>query len=287
MCAVYNLEVEGTHTYLANGFVVHNCHSSGATTHLAIIEKCVNAYFRIGLSATPLDRSDKKTMAVLAATGPLIFEISTEELLELKLVSKPIIRMVRYKHDKAHDTKATAALKEPAAIYRARIVNNKERNALIAKVIEIAAKPNMTFLLRNEHVDSVYNDVVKTSFFSAAHIDQHASMTRRDETLDKLRKNRLDICVTSGVFQDGVSVKNLASVVVGTGYASVLAAIQRLGRGSRVTDEKTEFELWDIADEGCYGERHTNARVAAYEREGYEVTFISAEELEDMWRAIN
>lgn len=35
---VYNLEVEGTHTYLVNGLVVHNCHHISAPTYVKVLE---------------------------------------------------------------------------------------------------------------------------------------------------------------------------------------------------------------------------------------------------------
>ena len=96
-----------------------------------------------------------------------------------------------------------------------------------------------------------------------------------EEFLAKLKAGVLDVCVSSAVFQDGVNVPNLASVVVATGYKSTIATLQRLGRGSRVTEDKTTFEVWDIADEGAFGSKHTEARHKAYTREGYDVTFVA------------
>lgn len=49
---VYNLEVEGTHTYFANGFLVHNCHHYAADEWKVVDEKYPSAKF-VGLTATP------------------------------------------------------------------------------------------------------------------------------------------------------------------------------------------------------------------------------------------
>jgi superfamily II DNA or RNA helicase len=53
---VYNLEVEGSHTYFANDVLVHNCHHFAAKTFKRVLDffNCP----RIGVTATP-DRSDK------------------------------------------------------------------------------------------------------------------------------------------------------------------------------------------------------------------------------------
>jgi DNA repair protein RadD len=58
---VYNLEVEGTHTYFANGVAVSNCHRSLADTY---VEHVFNAYpeaIIIGLTASPC-RSDGRPL---------------------------------------------------------------------------------------------------------------------------------------------------------------------------------------------------------------------------------
>ena len=65
---VYNVEVEGVHTYLANDIVVHNCHhaTEGSTYH-----KIIDAFPDVpalGLSAT-LRRTDKKDLAVVWKDG--------------------------------------------------------------------------------------------------------------------------------------------------------------------------------------------------------------------------
>ena len=56
---VYNLEVEGAHTYFANGILVHNCHHALAPSYRRAFE-----YFDaklLGVTATP-DRADEKAL---------------------------------------------------------------------------------------------------------------------------------------------------------------------------------------------------------------------------------
>ncbi len=54
-CDVYNLEVEGNHTYFANGILVHNCHHYTAEEWNALAEKL--SPYAVGLTATP-ERQD-------------------------------------------------------------------------------------------------------------------------------------------------------------------------------------------------------------------------------------
>lgn len=57
---VYNLEVEGAHTYFANDVLVHNCHHAIAPTYQKICEFFSSAKI-LGVTATP-DRADEKAM---------------------------------------------------------------------------------------------------------------------------------------------------------------------------------------------------------------------------------
>ena len=66
---VYNFEVDGTHTYFANGILAHNCHRLAAETFSD--SGCVfPAKIRLGLSATP-ERSDGKESLIEAHIGPV------------------------------------------------------------------------------------------------------------------------------------------------------------------------------------------------------------------------
>jgi superfamily II DNA or RNA helicase len=54
---VYNLEVEQFHTYIANGFIVHNCHHATAPSYLKVYQalKEANPALRhLGVTATPM-----------------------------------------------------------------------------------------------------------------------------------------------------------------------------------------------------------------------------------------
>jgi len=267
----------------ADGVICDEVHGSGAETHSHFIQMCTNAFYRAGMSATPLDRSDRKTLLAIASLGPLIYEISSNELVELGLIAKPHIRMVSYQQEQ--DYPLARGLSEPAAIYRARVVKNKDRNALLVKMIELAPKPLFCFCTRNEHVTAVYEAVKKLGYLSVDTADQKVSQDKRESILSRMRSGLLDVCITSAVFQEGSDVPNLASVVVGTGYKATIAALQRLGRGSRIGPDgsKKTFELWDLADEGAWGSYHTEARHKIYEREGYEVETVSHAAVELMY----
>lgn len=70
---VYNLEVEGGHTYFANDTLVHNCHHSLAKSFRKPLERFTGAR-QLGVTATP-DRGDKKALGQLWRSVAYSFDI--------------------------------------------------------------------------------------------------------------------------------------------------------------------------------------------------------------------
>lgn len=95
---------------------------------------------------------------------------------------------------------------------------------------------------------------------------------QRDDALRRLVDGDIDVLVASKVFQEGIDAPSIASVGIASGGKSVIAALQKAGRGSRVTTTKSDFDIFDMNDDGHeWLTRHTNSRLKAYVSEGFEV----------------
>lgn len=70
---VYNLEVEGSHTYFANGILVHNCHHAPAASYRTILDFFADAKI-LGVTATP-DRGDKQALGKVFESSAYTFDI--------------------------------------------------------------------------------------------------------------------------------------------------------------------------------------------------------------------
>jgi superfamily II DNA or RNA helicase len=62
------------------GVIVDECHSAAAGTLSFVLSRATSAYYRIGFSATPLDRSDRKSILVVAQLGGIIHRTTSAEL---------------------------------------------------------------------------------------------------------------------------------------------------------------------------------------------------------------
>ena len=79
--------------------------------------------------------------------------------------------------------------------------------------------------------------------------------------------------ICSKIFQEGTDIPELRSVVIASGGKSVIEAVQKIGRGMRMSKGKGDsFEVWDIWDTGRKMlAKHAKSRRKAYTDEGYEV----------------
>ena len=257
------------------GVNVDEVHAQPADSFYGITLDLKNAYYRVGMSGTPLDRSDKDNLRSIGAVGPILYEIPYELLQSRGVLSKSKVAMVRYempgiKHDSTWNQ-----------VYRDMIVRNSERNELLAKMAVKAKKPCLFFVEQFDHGKrmkaAMEKKGLKVDFAHGQHWVDH-----RQRKIQSLVDGDVDVLLCTVIFQEGVDIPSLRSVVVGGGKASIVAALQRIGRGMR-TDEvtgKTTFEVWDVFDRGHrWLSKHATGRWNAYLGAGHDPKMIRATSL--------
>lgn len=262
--SVYNLHVEGTETYVVNGAVVHNCHMLAASSFLGVARRLKNASWRLGFSGTPLARGDQKSVLLVGQTGPVIHKTSSQTLIDAGVLSKPKIRFV--------------PLNQPGVpgfmwtdVYKAGVVLSESRNALLGAIAQRAAKPALLFVKDIAHGRSLLK-LCSALGLKSDFVWGNNSAWARKYANTRLAGGDLDLLIASTIYDQGIDIPELKSVIVGTGGKSAIKALQRLGRGMRIAEGKTQMELWDVKDIGHpWLERQSAARLAIYAAQGYEV----------------
>jgi superfamily II DNA or RNA helicase len=78
--------------------------------------------------------------------------------------------------------------------------------------------------------------------------------------------------VASDVFNEGVDIPALRTVVLAAGGKSTVKVLQQIGRALRKSDGKTVASIIDIDDRGNkWLRQHSLERVRVMRREGYDV----------------
>lgn len=274
----------------AYGLVVDECHVAPASTHRSISLRCDNAGWRLGLSATPLDRSDRRTAWAIGALGPLCYRIKPQLLIDLQHVAACRCTFVRYQHGCMSD--------EPPwpVRYHQAVVKSRGRNELVVKITKSCPKPALVFVSRDEHGE-ILQAALAAEGLRTARVWGASRPRERDDCKSRLASGELDVVVCSVVWQEGLDIARLASVVVAGAGRSVIASVQRSGRGSRLAEGKQQYRLFDIMDmapkmylrrnketeaetleyNGLYMlARWADQRLKTYKREAHEIEIVEA-----------
>lgn len=256
-----------------DGVIVDECHTLPADTFFQTAMRLHRARYRIGLSGTPLARDDKRSVMAVGALGPVIYRIKPDVLIAAGIIAKPHIRLVPVEQEVDAPTWQ--------GVYGKGVVRSSKRNNAVVSVVRTAAKPTMVFVKEIKHGRHLVKLLQKQGV-NADFVWGNVSDGARAAAVKRLERGDIEAIVCSVVFQEGVDVPELASVVVASGGRSPIASIQRVGRGMRATATKKDFEVWDFDDKAprdeagdplgsTWLERHARLRLKAYAREGYEV----------------
>jgi len=249
----------------AGGLFIDEAHVLPAAAHLYVANRCP-AYWRFGLSGTPLARGDRRSVCAVGCLGPIIYRIGAPELIRRGVIAAPEIRMLRC--EQASDKPTWQG------VYGDLIVRSSARNRLLAEAATLCAKPALLFVKQERHGLDLTKRLGRVGLRVEFAWGKLGSDARRT-IARRLERGDLDVAVCSVIWQEGLDVPGLRSLVIGSGGKSAIAAIQRVGRGTRVVPGKSSFVVWDVDDRGNkWTERHSRERRRAYAREGYEVADV-------------
>jgi superfamily II DNA or RNA helicase len=247
-----------------DGVIVDEAHALAASTFTTVMGVATNARYRIGLSGTPLARGDRKSSLVVGATGPVIYRMRPEVLVEREVLARPTILMIDCWQDELEDATWPT-------VYDRLVVHSARRNALVVEAVRRSEKPALVFVQAVEHGQVLMRAFARVGI-RAAYVHGAHTIEQREAAIEQLVAGRLEVLVCSVIFQEGVDVPALRSVVIAAGGQSTIAAIQRVGRGLRKSEGKTSCVVWEVLDRGQrWLEAHARARRLAYQAEGYEV----------------
>lgn len=246
------------------GVIVDEAHTLPAREAFSVVLSATNAYYRIGLGATPLFREDRRDLHTIALLGPEIYSITPDELAAKNFLVLPKVEWI--------NCAQRAKEIEFDKVYTELIVeSNLRNNLLIAKLLK-APKPAIVFVKLLQHQDRVMEILRRYGAKSFTFVRGDTSTEERGHVVDRMIKGTLDIIVSSSVFNEGMDAPNLRTVINATGQSSWIAAIQEPGRGTRPASGKNSFKMYDFNDVGNkWFEMHTAQRYAAYRAAGYTV----------------
>ena len=209
---VYNLHIKNDHNYIANGVVVENCHGSSASVLSSLIEKCTNAFYRIGVSGT-LSGSKIDETALIGHFGPITRVSSTSDLIEKNILSNLKIAIIRLKYPE----NICENLKH--ADYTGEIdwlVKCQQRNEFICNIAKTLNGNTLILVQFVEKHGKQLDELLRTMCPNKKVFFVYGNTEADDrENVRKIAENHSDVIILASyqVFSTGVNIKNLPNII--------------------------------------------------------------------------
>lgn len=211
---------------------IDECHHVGSETWYTATVLCP-AYYRYGLSGTPLDRTDGANLRLIAATGEVIVNISNKFLVERGISAKAEIIF-----DQITQPILKKNIRYPTA-YKQGISENQE---LISRVVEwtkVFRKKGLGTLILVEEIGQgrLIDDALWTAtdgeFIPHQFIYGEEDTQVRQKALQDFASGNLPVLIASTILDEGVDVPTIDALILAGSRKSRIRTMQRLGRGLR------------------------------------------------------
>jgi superfamily II DNA or RNA helicase len=212
---------------------IDECHKASADTWYDVVTSC-DAFFRFGLSGTPLKRTDGADLRLLAATGPVLYEMRNKELIERGISSEVEVQMLPIR--KPEIPKGTPY----HDAYKAGIVNNIYRNRAISVLADRFVKEGKSVVILVKEIphgwelDKRLWTFRQKSFLTHQFINGEMDSSVRQQALRDFEQGDLKVLIATSILDEGVDLPNIDVLIMAGGGKSSIKTLQRVGRGIRM-----------------------------------------------------
>lgn len=212
--------------------ILEEAHEVSAGGYFDVCKYCVNAPYRLALTATPFMKEDEEAnMRLMASSGPIGIRITEKQLIDCGILAKPYFKTVHLtqRPKKLHTTTAWASA------YRLGIVLNEERNQkVVQEALEGKAHGlSVMCLIQQKDHGKILTKMMQEAGLKVAFIFGEDNAKERKKQLENLKNKTIDVLIGSTILDVGVDVPAVGMVILaGAGKAQV-ANRQRIGRGLR------------------------------------------------------
>lgn len=244
----------------------HLCASkiTGGNQFIAISRQFRQAYYRWGLTATPFMKDEYSNQLLMGATGDLLCTISNAQLIKAGHLTPPRVVIIKVPE--------VIGPKGWPDVYDRAIVLNIIRNNMIINELIKAPKPALVMCNRVGHAKILHNLANLKGLNLPAIVQGSTSNNQRAKLLGDLQSGRIDTIIATTVFDEGLDLPELATLVLAGGGKSTVAQLQRIGRGLRRAKGKKEILVIDFKDmSGTILKKHSAARKKVWKDEGFTI----------------
>lgn len=212
--------------------IMEEAHEASGNSYYDIMRHCVNAHYRLALTATPFMKEDEEAnMRLMACCGPVGYRVTEKQLIDAGILAKPFFKYVTIKNRPPKLYRHTGW----QAAYRLGVVECKERNELVVAEAVKAHRYGLSVMTLVQH--TAHGDLLKHMLTLAGlrvrFISGECDHATRKAALQELADKKIDVLIGTTILDVGVDVPATGMIILaGAGKAEV-ALRQRIGRGLR------------------------------------------------------
>ena len=276
--------------------IVDECHTSKARTIIKVMNQCINADYRIGVTGSVFLKTNQDQMAelnnktIMGLLGPMKNIISARELIDKKLASDVEIKIKTIDWGKQPiDMEIEDKIQ---AIKECKHMNKQEKKSAIKSLKDSLYRKELAYIYNNKERDCIINDFIKNNIdkntlivfnrkaygkklkehcekllpnFKIHHVDGSVKIDDRHELKRFFEESNNNIGIVSvGTFKQGISIKNLHYIVLLQVGKAAISLIQLIGRGMRLHDSKDKMIIFDIVDKLSYVDKYGRIKKKGY-----------------------
>lgn len=282
----YNIEVEDTHNYFAEGVLVSNCHHLKCDTWNELNRLLVNAEYSLGFSALSVDKSEiclnnfkdlsYPSSLVIGCSGKVVMHLDPSYYIEKGIIANPVVFRVSHDENLSSDLSWSDLVKKG-------LMSSSRTNKIAAISSMFSRYGRKTLILVSEKDFAFYlgeflyrNGSLKfgISFgagkgFVCKGVDPEGKVVYSEEdsleVIDKLSSGDIDILIATSHADEGCDIKSLDACILACGGKKDRRIIQRVGRVLRKSKNGKYAYVVDFTDEGSSVlRRQSNKRFEIY-----------------------
>lgn len=212
--------------------IMEEAHEASGNSYYEIMRHCVNANFRLALTATPFMKEDEEAnMRLMACCGPVGYRVTEKKLIDLGILATPYFKYVKIKNRPPKLYRSTGW----QSAYRLGITDCEERNHLIVEEVMKAKTYGLSTMVLIQH--TAHGETLKSMIAKAGarvrFIFGDCDHETRKAALRELAEGKIDVLIGSTILDVGVDVPACGMIVLGGGGKAEVALRQRVGRGLR------------------------------------------------------
>jgi superfamily II DNA or RNA helicase len=250
-------------------------HQFKAKSLTSILEKCVNAPFKIGTTGT-LDGTQTHQLVLEGLFGPVYKVTTSKELMDKGSLAQMDISMLLLKYGEAY-CKEVSKMKYQEEIDF--IVNYGPRNNFITNLaLDQTGNTLVLFNYVEKHGKPLYN-LLKEKIKGDRKLFYVSGETKVDdrENIRALTETQSDAIIVAslGTFSTGINIKRLHNLIFASPSKSQVRVLQSIGRGLRLSADGINTKVYDVTDDlqhkgkKNYTLNHAAERVKIYSRERF------------------